>query len=94
MVPEMVLTGTSVKFYGISSKGGVLVLELDGKSSTVILNSTINSPPNGSTPAFSADKLEDGDHQLYGEVESRKENGVIIVDHFECATSLFLMAVY
>jgi len=93
-MPETVPPGTSVKFYGISSKGGALVLQLDDKISTVVLNSTINGPTNESTPAFSADELEDGDHQLYGEVESRKENGVILVDHFEYATSLFLRVVY
>jgi hypothetical protein len=82
----MVSLGTSIKFYGILSKGGGLVLSLDGKITTVLLNGTTNESSDGPTPAFSADNLEDGDHQLYGEVESRRDNGLIIVDHFESVT--------
>jgi len=61
-----------------------LTLGLDGKITTVLLNKTINGSAVGATPAFTSDNMEDGDHQLYGEVESRKKNGPIVVDHFEC----------
>jgi len=60
-------------------------LRLDGKTTTVLLDNTINDPADGPTPVFTSDNMEDGDHQLLGRVESRKENGLIIVDHFECA---------
>ena len=86
VIPKMVSSGTSIKFYGILSKGGGLVLSLDGKVTTVLLNSTTNGSAAGTTPTFHAGKLEDGDHQLYGEVESREDNGLIIVDHFEFVT--------
>ena len=59
------------------------MLQLDEKVTTVLLNSTVNDPADGPTPAFHAENLEDGDHQLYGKVGSSKDNGVIIVDHFE-----------
>lgn len=67
-------------------KGGGLVLSLDGKAMTVLLNGTINGSGDEPTPLFYADKLEDGDHQLYGEVESGKN---IIVDHFESVPPIF-----
>ena len=68
------------------SKGGGLVLSLDGKAMTVLLNGTTNGSSDEPTPLFYADKLDDGDHQLYGEVESGKN---IIVDHFESVPPIF-----
>ena len=65
------------------------MLQLDQKVSTVSLNSTTDGPADGGAPAFRADNLEDGDHQLYGKVGSLKDSGLIIVDHFEYVAPLF-----
>jgi len=66
------------------------VLQLDQKITTVLLNSTANGPADGTIPAFESGKLEDGDHQLFGRVESREDNGLVIVDHFEFVTPYFI----
>ena len=90
MTPDMVSQGTGIKFFGTLSKGGGLVLQLDQKITTVLLNNTTNGPADGTIPAFESEKLEDGDHQLFGRVESREDNGLIIVDHFEFVTPYFV----
>ena len=82
----MVPLGTSIKFYGMLSKGAGLVLSLDGKVMTVLLDGTITRSSDEPIPLFYADRLDDGDHQLYGEVESGKN---IMVDHFESVTPMF-----
>ena len=62
------------------SKEGGIALSFDGKVTTVLLNSTTNGSADESTPA--------SHHQFYGEIESRKNNGVIIVGHFESVAHL------
>jgi hypothetical protein len=60
--------------------------QLDGKETySVSLNNT--NPANGSALIFSSDNMEDGDHQLRGSIESREQNGGIILDYFECVAS-------
>ena len=68
------------------------MLQLDQKITTVLLNSTTNGPADRTTPAFQSEPLEDGDHQLFGRVESREDNGLIIVDHFEYVTPYFIQS--
>ena len=58
------------------------MLSLDGKVTTLLLNSTVNGSADGPTPVFHASQPEIGDHQLYGKVKSREDNGVIYVNHF------------
>jgi hypothetical protein len=85
IIPGAVSPGTSIKFYGTLGKGGGLVVQLDEVVTTVMVNSTINR----NTPAFHANNLEDGDHQLYAYVGSTNDTGVIITDHFESVTPFF-----
>ena len=82
IIAVAVSPGTTIRFYGVLRKGGGLVLQLDENITTVLLNRTMN----GLAPAFHAENLEDGDHQLYGKVESLQDSGIIIVDHFESVT--------
>ena len=80
------LSGTKVNFYGHSSGGGSLALILDGRNMNVPLNSTKSA--NRPSLIFSSDNMEDGDHQLYGELASLQVNGSLAVDYFECVAPL------
>ena len=63
-------------------------MQLDQRVTTVLVNSTTNGSATGLTPAYHAENLEDGDHQLYGKVGSLKDSGIIILDHFESVTPI------
>ena len=65
-----------------------MTLLLDGKDTDVLLNSmnSVNEP----SLLFSSDNMEDGDHQLYGEIVSLQVNGSLAVDYFESVLSYTL----
>jgi hypothetical protein len=71
-----------MRFYGrIRGGGGNLQFRLDGENENVPFNGA--GFANGSAPVFSADSLEDGDHQLLVYVNSLQRNGAVVVDYFE-----------
>jgi hypothetical protein len=78
-----VVSGTSTKFYGQGA--GLLNWILDGNRTDVLLNSTNSS--DASKPAFISHALEDGDHQLMGQITSLQANGRIEIHYFEYVTS-------
>ena len=76
------LSGTSVRFYGrIGGGGGNFQFRLDGNTTSMSLNDT--NFDDGPTLVWSADNLEDGDHQLYVYVYSLQQNGSFVVDYLE-----------
>ena len=75
------LTGTSIKFYGNLVGGSSLYLEPDGNSTNVLANgSSITDKP---SVLLSVDNLQDGDHQLLGEVTAIQANGIVMLYYFE-----------
>ena len=85
------LTGTSIKFYGILTGGASSwYLEPDGIPKNVLAKAsfTIDTP----SLILSVDNLQDGDHQLYGEV-SAINNGTVMVHYFESVLLLLITRV-
>ena len=80
-------SGTSIKVYGGPFWGtaGLLNLELDGETTgDIVMNSTT---PNDVTPIYRAENLQDGDHQLWGNV-SLQTGGGFALDYLECVAPL------
>jgi hypothetical protein len=74
--------------FNISGSGNQVRLELDGVTQSFQSNSTIDD--DGATPIYHADSLEDGDHQLAGElfVDALGLRNFSI-DYFECVVPSF-----
>ena len=58
-----------------------MLFRLDGNDANVVLNGT--NFDDGPALVWSADNLEDGDHQLYLVVGRLQQNGSVAVDYFE-----------
>ena len=65
---------------------GSLVMRLDGQPTTTLLDGT--SYVDGITPIYRADNMQDGDHQLVGQVAQLRD-GTFDLDYFEYAVPLF-----
>ena len=63
-----------------------MLFRLDGINANVSLNGT--DLDDGPTLVWSADNLEDGDHQLWVVVNSLKQNGSLAVDYLEYVAPL------
>lgn len=66
---------------------GSLVLRLDGEPTTILLNGTADA--DGITPMYRADNMQDGDHQLMGEV-TQLMAGIFSVAYFEYVVPLLI----
>lgn len=66
---------------------GSLVLRLDGEPTTILLNGTADA--DGITPMYRADNMQDGDHQLMGEV-TQLMAGIFSVAYFEYVAPLLI----
>ena len=64
-----------------SFTNGAVYLELDGTPDQIRLNGTTFT--DGVAPIYHVGNLEDGDHQLVGNVPFLL-NGTLLMDHFEC----------
>ncbi|SRR5258706_5042491 len=73
-------TGTSITLYGTLAEGASWYLEPDGIPKNVLAKASFSID----TPSviLTVDNLQDGDHQLYGEV-SAINNGTIKLHYFE-----------
>ena len=58
-----------------------MLFRLDGNDANMVLNGT--NFDNGPALVWSAENLEDGDHQLYMLVGSLQQNGSVAVDYLE-----------
>ena len=83
-------SGTSIRVYGrmLVGSAGIMRLVLDGESTDdIVLNgTTINDEI---TPIYSAENLQDGDHQLWGNVSFQMGHGFGFgLDSLECVVTL------